>query len=172
MRSIVSRRCVLPLVACVAIAVSTASAAADFSWTGRYEGITVCDSITEGVPSAFQIPFVIELVQTGDRVDMDTRSEGPIGGAPGTQRYRGSVRSSPDGEIVSGYVEACGGSFDYQELVRIFPAATSPDSFSFAADTVFVSTDVPGSEGDLVVQSCKWSMTRVSTEAPTIQRCE
>ncbi|MCP4383439.1 MAG: hypothetical protein GY798_18815 [Hyphomicrobiales bacterium] len=161
------------IVAAAATLAMANGAAADqtFSWTGTYDGYFACDKLTDGAPSSFGRPWTIDIVQTGDRIDMTTRTlVDPEKGAS-TILYRGMVRDSPAGDAVSGYVESCEGTFAYQELVRIFPATTTGETFGFAADTVFVSREVPELEGKLVVQSCKWAMRRVSTEAPAFEPC-
>ncbi|MCP4385150.1 MAG: hypothetical protein GY798_27695 [Hyphomicrobiales bacterium] len=148
-----------------------AEADAPFSWTGTYDGFFACDRLTDGVASSFGLPWTIDIVQTGDRIDMAARAAVDPAEGTSTGRYRGAVQESPAGDAVSGYVEFCAGTFTHKELVRIFPATTTGETFGFAADTVFVSQEVPGIEGKLVVESCKWAMRRVSTEVPAFDPC-
>jgi len=141
---------------CLALAAGAAEAG-EFAWSGTYSGSFVCDDVTDGEAGSLAAGKIIKLRQTGDRIDLFTESViDPAVGAS-TTLYRGRVMASPAGDVVSGYPEACGGSFAHEELVRIFPAATARVPFSFAADTVFVSDAVPGVEGKLVAESCKWS---------------
>jgi hypothetical protein len=149
--------------------VLTASAA-DFSLTGTYEGFFVCDDVTDGQGGAFGRAMTMEVVQSGDHVAMRNTVAVDPSGPESHTLYRGRVAAGAGGSI-AGYVEACGGTFPHKELVRIFPALPSRQPFSFAADTVFVSDAVPGVGGKLVAESCKWALTRVSTETPEFEAC-
>ncbi len=144
--------------------------AADFTLTGTYEGFFVCDDVTGGQGGAFGRAMTMEVVQSGDRIDMRNTVAVDASGPESHSLYRGLVAADADGSV-SGYVEACGGTFPHKELVRIFPASPSRAPFSFAADTVFVSEAVPGVGDKLVVESCKWALTRVSTETPRFEAC-
>lgn len=44
--------------------------AADFTLTGTYEGFFVCDDVTDGQGGAFGRAMTMEVVQSGDRIDM------------------------------------------------------------------------------------------------------
>ena len=146
------------------------AAAADFSLTGTYQGFFTCDDVADGAGGAFGRAMTMEVVQSGDRIEMrDTVAVDPSGPELHTL-YRGRV-AADGGGAVSGYAEACGGTFPHKELARIFPASPSREPFGFAADTVFVSEAVPGVGAKLVVESCKWALTRVSTETPRFEPC-
>jgi len=95
-----------------------------------------------------------------------TASPMPRSAAPSTTAW-----SCVTGDIESGFLEVCRPSFPYKELVRIFPTGTTSDEFGFSADTVFVTERLPGSKGTLVVESCRWSLDRITTEAPEIETC-
>ena len=155
----------------VGIALARASAAADFSLTGTYEGSYVCDSVTAGVPSTWARPISVGVAQegTGLRADLGYTDAKELGREFSV--YRGEVAEAPNRSFVTGYLSSCGGTFRAQELVRLFPAATNAKDFEFAADGIWVSSDVPNIPG-LTVQSCKWSVRRVSTEPPTIRPCD
>ncbi|MCP4383678.1 MAG: hypothetical protein GY798_20060 [Hyphomicrobiales bacterium] len=160
------------IVAATMLAMATGAAGGEpFSWTGTYDGFFACDRLTDGVASSFGRPWTIDIVQTGDRIDMAARAVVDPAEGTSTGLYRGAVQESPSGDTVSGYLEFCTGSFEHKELVRIFPATTTGETFGFAADTVFVSQEAPGVAGKLVVESCKWAMHRVSTEAPAFDPC-
>jgi len=158
--------------AAACLALTGAAAAADrFDWTGTYEGFVVCDDITAGANGTFGLPMTVAIVQTGDRVDArNTIEVDPSQGASHTL-FRGTVMTDAAGDTVSGYLEVCGATFPHKELIRIFPTATARQPFGFAADTVFVSEAVPGEADELVVESCKWSLKRSSTEPPTFEPC-
>ena len=85
--------------------------------------------------------------------------------------YAGELAISPSGAILSGYFRACGGTFPAQEIARIFPAATGAAPFSMSITSVWVSDSVPNLPG-LTTQTCKWSLTRKSTETPVVRPCE
>lgn len=146
------------------------ASSADFTLTGTYEGFFVCDDVTDGQGGAFGRAMTMDVVQSGDRIAMRNTVAVDAGGAESHTLYRGRVAADVGGSV-SGYVEACGGSFPHKELVRIFPASPSREPFSFAADTVFVSEAVPGVGDKLVAESCKWALTRVSTETPKVEAC-
>jgi hypothetical protein len=141
-----------------------------FSITGTYEGVVACDDIIDGLSEGFFSPAVVKIVQHGDEIDLMHTYENIEG--PVSRLYRGSVRTDPGGDTISGFFEACGGSYPARELARIFPASTSDDGFSFSADSVFQSTAVPGVVGQLVVDSCKYALERTSTTRPDIDTCD
>jgi hypothetical protein len=145
--------------------------AADVSLTGTYEGFFVCDDVTGGAPGSFGRAMTMDIVQTGDAIAMRNTVAVDPSGPESHTLYRGRVAIG-EGGALSGYAEACGGTFPHQELVRIVPASPSRAPFSFAADTIFVSDAVPGVGDKLVVESCKWALTRVSTEMPEVEACE
>ena len=146
------------------------AAAAEFSLTGSYQGFFVCDDVTDGEAGGFGRAMAMEIVQSGDRIDMRNTVAVDPSGPESHTLYRGRVAADAGGAI-AGYAEVCGGTFPHKELVRIFPASPSREPFSFAADTVFVSDAVPGVGAKLVVESCKWALTRVSTETPQFEPC-
>lgn len=153
------------------IVLACASAAADFNLTGTYEGLYVCDSVTAGVPSTWGRPVAVGIVQQGTalRVDLAYTDVDELGRE--FTVYRGEVSEAQDRSFVTGYFSSCGGTFPARELVRLFPAATNASDFQFAADGVWVSSDVPNIPG-LTVQSCKWSLRRISTGTPSIRPCD
>jgi len=147
------------------------AAAEGFSWNGSYEGHFVCDHVIGGAAGGFSRSFFAHIRHSGSRIDMETIAliSPETKGKPSL--YRGKLQETAGGSVTSGYLEACKGRFDYKELVRIFPATSSGKSFSFAADTIFVSEALPGAEGKLVAESCKWALKRVSAEAPEFKTC-
>lgn len=145
--------------------------AESFTMTGAYEGRYVCDSTTAGVPSSWSRPMRAGIVQDGDHINIDLHYTDDQELGHEYSLYEGQVALSPDGTLASGYFRACGGSFPSQELARFFPAATASDPFSVTITSVWVSDQVPNIPG-LTVQTCKWSLTRVSTETPDIRQCE
>jgi hypothetical protein len=142
----------------------------DVTLTGTYEGFFVCDDVTDGEGGAFGRAMTMEVVQSGAEIAMRNTVAVDPSGPESHTLYRGRVAAA--GGPVSGYVEACGGTFPHRELVRIVPASPSREPFSFAADTIFVSDAVPGVGDKLVVESCKWALTRVSTETPEFEPCQ
>ena len=152
--------------------IATAAAAGEpFDWTGTYRGFVVCDDVTAGAAGSFGASMILEIVQTGDQIDARNTVEVAPSQPPSHTLFRGRVMTSPAGDTVSGYVEVCDATFPHKEMARIFPASTDRDPFGFAADTIFVSQAVPGEEGSLVVESCKWSLKRTSTEKPSFEPC-
>lgn len=141
-----------------------------FSVAGTFDGHYVCDSVTAGVPSTWTRPVRVRIAQSGSALKLDLRytDEKELGRE--YTAYTGQVSEAPDGSFVTGYFKACGGTFPEQELVRLFPAATHVESFSFAADGIWVSDSVPNIPG-LTVQSCRWSLTRVSTDTVDVNPC-
>ena len=152
-----------------AVTAASAAAAEPFSWTGTYQGFFVCDNVTAGVPSNFGRSMTLHIHQDSDvlNVEIDSVVDASVGGS----LYHGLVTRSPAGDIESGFLEVCRPSFPYKELVRIFPAGTTGDGFGFSADTVFVTDGLPGIEGKLVVESCKWSLDRIKSEVPDFETC-
>jgi len=150
---------------------SARSAEDAFSWTGSYQGFVTCDDATGGVFGTFARPVTAGIVQTGEAIvlDLSVVVESDVGVTSTT--FRGEVMSSSAGDVSTGYVESCKGSFPHTELARFFPASTRSEGFAFTADTIFVSKDVPGAAGKLVVESCRWSLVRISTEAPEVGGC-
>ena len=153
------------------IALTSAAQAEDFSLTGSYQGLYACDSTTAGVPSSWARPMEAAIVQDGDRFNIDLRYVDHRELGKEYSLYAGRLALSPSGEILSGYFGACGGTFPSRELARIFPAATASTSFSMAITSVWISDRVPNIPG-LIVQSCTWSLTRTSTDTPTVRPCE
>jgi hypothetical protein len=146
------------------------ASAAEFSLTGTYEGFFVCDHIVGGAGGGFGRAMTMEIVQTGDVIAMRNTVKVDPTGPESHTLFRGRVAVDAGGAI-SGYAEVCGGTFPHKELVRIFPASPSRAPFSFAADTVFVAETVPSIGDKLVVESCKWALTRVSAEVPKFEAC-
>ena len=145
--------------------------AQEASFTGTYRGLIACDRTADGRPGTFSLELDVRMLEDGDRLSLATWSaEDEASGAREPSLYDGEVRKA-DGRV-SGYLRACAPDFDYQELIRIKPAIPDEDGFSFSADTVFVSKDLPGSEGQLMVESCRWVMKRVSSESPDMSRCD
>lgn len=141
-------------------------------WSGEYKGYFVCDHVQDGDFSQIGRPLSLKIKQDGNA--LVAQAEAVVGetddGSPSL--YRGElVSSTAVGDTQAGYLEACTGAFDYKELVRIFPATTGGATFGFAADTIFYTKDLPGLEGQLMIESCKWAMERVSTEVPEINGC-
>ncbi len=63
----------------------------------------------------------------------------------------------------------CLARISQKELARFFPAYSGGGDFRITANTIFVLETVPGVEGKLVVDSCMWSLKRLSSERPTIE---
>ncbi len=163
-----------PMACALALAAMTATAgtasAEDFSMTGQYQGMYACDSTTAGVPGSWARPMTAGILQDGTSIRIDLIYDDQVEGGQEYSLYAGEIATSPDGSIVAGYFGACGGTFPSLELVRIFPAATATTPFQFAANGVWVSSTVPNIPG-LTVQSCTWSLTRTSTDTPTVRPC-
>lgn len=155
---------------CVSLAAGATAVAADFSLTGRYEGTIACDSTTAGVPWSWGRPVEVDVVQDGDALQIDFRYVDKHEYGAEYALYRGMATQNADGTVASGYFRACGGTFPAEELVRMFPAGTAGDQFSFAADSIWVSSAVPNLPG-LTVQSCRWSLRRTSTATPSVREC-
>ena len=145
--------------------------AEDFSLTGTYKGLYACDSTTGGVPSSWARPMTVGIVQKGDGFTMQVTYSDKLE-SPDAEfsLYAGMVAASLDHKLLSGYFEACGGSFPSKELGRFFPAATDASAFSVTIDSVWASNQVPNMPG-LTVQTCRWSLTRLSTEIPKLRQC-
>ncbi|MEM7444245.1 MAG: hypothetical protein AAF414_13045 [Pseudomonadota bacterium] len=154
----------------IVAAVSAIATAQDFSMTGDYQGVYVCDSTTAGIPTTWSRPMRAGIVQNGTsiQIDLGYTDEQELGNE--YSLYSGEIALSSDGSLLSGYFAACGGTFPSLELARIFPTATSPAPFSFTSDSIWVSDQVPNIPG-LTVQSCKWTLARTSTDAPTVRPC-
>jgi hypothetical protein len=163
----------LVVAAGLALPCVSVSARADdpFAWTGSYEGFVTCDDATDGVFATFARPVTARIVQTGDTIVLDLSAVVEASAGVTSTTFRGEVMTDPSGTVSSGYVESCRGSFPHTELARFFPATARTEGFAFSADTIFVSRNVPGEAGRLVVESCRWSLTRISTETPEVGSC-
>ncbi|MEM6624261.1 MAG: hypothetical protein AAF674_18720 [Pseudomonadota bacterium] len=140
------------------------------SMTGSYSGIVACDRTEEGLPGVFQLRLDIRVIQQGDRIDIATwTAEDEELKRRTASLYTGKVAEA-DGRI-SGYATACRPDFDYQETIRILPALIDDPALGFSADTIFITEDLPGRQGRLIVESCRWVMVRQSTEMPEMERC-
>jgi hypothetical protein len=148
----------------------TPAYAENFSLTGQYEGMYACDSTTGGVPSSWADPMRAGIVQDGDKISIDLLYTDKQELGAEYSLYTGSIALAPDGKLVSGYFESCGGTFPSKELARLFPTATDTP-FSFSVTSVWASDQVPNLPG-LTVQTCTWSLKRVSSETPNVRPCE
>ncbi|MEM9473478.1 MAG: hypothetical protein AAGA00_16105 [Pseudomonadota bacterium] len=151
---------------------SLPASAEGFSWNGSYEGHFVCDDVTAGSAGGFSRPFKAQIIQDGSDIDMAISAVVDPATGESPSLYRGKLQETAGGTVMSGYLEVCSGRFLYKELVRIFPATASGTSFSFAGDTIFITEALPGAEGKLVVESCKWALKRVSVETPDFKTCQ
>ena len=142
----------------------------DPSLTGTYSGVVACERTENGLPGVFQLDLDIRVRQNGDRLDIATwTAEDEELQRRTASLYSGKV-SVANGQV-SGYAAVCRPDFEYIETVRIIPSVETAVDFSFAADTVFVTEALPGREGHLIVESCRWVMTRNSTEVPEMETC-
>ena len=138
--------------------------------TGSYSGIVACERTEDGRPGVFQLRLSIRVLHEGDQLQIATwTAEDEALKRRKASLYRGKAVTA-DGRF-SGYVTACRPDFDYRETVRIPPALPTEDGLSFAAETIFITEALPGREGHLIVESCRWVMVRKSAETPTMERC-
>jgi hypothetical protein len=147
-----------------------AAPASAFSLTGKYEGVVACDSTTAGSASTWGWKIEVLIVQEGTDLKVEYKYVDTAEYGAEFTLYSGKAALSPDGSVISAYFNACDASFPAKELVRIFPSATSGKPFSLTADSIWVSDHVPNLPG-LTVQSCRWSLNRVSTDTPTVRAC-
>lgn len=151
-------------------ALATPVLAEEPSLSGTYSGSVVCDRTENGRPGTFQLALDLRIRQDGERLDLATWSEAEV--AAGTRvasLYTGKAAIA-DGSV-SGYVMACKPDFAYDEIVRILPALPEGDTFTFAAETIFITEMLPGREGDLILESCRWAMVRTGTDVPDFEAC-
>ncbi|WP_372572465.1 hypothetical protein [Ruegeria jejuensis] len=154
-----------------ALAATSPGLAEEFSLTGSYSGLYACDSTTAGVPSSWARPMIAGIVQEGANFTMQVTYSDKLESPDAEYSlYSGKVSLSQDNNLLSGYFEACGGSFPSKELGRFFPSATDMSDFSVTIDSVWASDQVPNLPG-LTVQTCRWSLTRSSGTAPDIRQC-
>lgn len=163
-------RCLVTALAVLAVA-SSAFASETFSWTGSYQGHVICARVADGMPLNFRRSISADVLQDGDELLFVIGSDFDMGDRVGNSLYRGLLHRGAAGEADSGFLEACRTSFPYKELVRIFPMAPTQYPFGVVADTIFVSDMMPGAEGNLIVESCRWSLDRVSDQSPEIEGC-
>ncbi|MEM1112291.1 MAG: hypothetical protein AAGI11_10320 [Pseudomonadota bacterium] len=148
---------------------STAGADAP-DMTGTYQGVVACDRIIEGKPGTFHKQWSLRVLHRGDRLDVATwTAEEEKTGKRKASLYTGKTRVS-EGRV-SGYLATCRPAIEASELVRLLPARLENGALSFSADTIFVTEDLPGSPGDLIVENCRWVMDRVSTDTPVMETC-
>ncbi len=152
------------------IALASAAAADTPNLTGTYNGIVACDRTQEGRPGVFRLELDIRVLQKDRELYIATwaaEDESQI--RKKASLYKGSAVVA-DGRV-SGYASVCQPDFEYKELVRIYPAMPKEGALSFSADTVFVTENLPNREGELIVESCRWVMTRTSDETPEMRTC-
>ena len=142
----------------------------DPSLTGTYSGVVACERTENGLPGVFLLNLDIRVHQNGNRLDIATwTAEDETLQRRAASLYSGKAAVA-NGQV-SGYVAACRPDFEYIETIRIVPSVKTTADFGFAADTVFVTEALPGREGYLIVESCRWVMTRNSTEVPEMEKC-
>ncbi|WP_305986110.1 hypothetical protein [Roseibium sp. MMSF_3544] len=158
-----------PAICLLALAGTIAPASA-FSLTGSYKGVVACESTTAGKSSSWGWNIELLIVQDGDdlRVDYKYVDTAELGNE--YTLYNGKATTNSDGSVVSAYFKSCDATFPADELVQMFPTSTASTPFNFAADSIWASDQVPNLPG-LTVQSCRWSLTRTSTEAPSVRNC-
>ncbi len=140
------------------------------SLTGTYSGAVACERTENGLPGVFLLNLDIRVHQNGDRLDIATWTAEDEALQRRTASLYAGKAAVANGQV-SGYVAACRPDFEYIETIRILPTASTTEDFSFAADTIFVTEALPGREGHLIVESCRWVMTRTSTEVPEMETC-
>ena len=145
--------------------------AESFSLTGQYEGMYACDSTTGGVPSSWSDPMT-RRNSSGrgshfhrPALHRQTRAWGGVFalyrvGCSGTQWHAGqrvfrSLRRHLPIKGTGPHISRCHGY----------------TPFSFSVTSVWASDQVPNLPG-LTVQTCTWSLKRVSTETPKVRPCE
>lgn len=142
----------------------------DPSLTGNYSGVVACERTENGSPGVFLLNLDIRVRQNGDRLDIATWTAEDEALQRRTASLYSGKAAVANGQV-SGYVAACRPDFEYIETIRIIPSIETTTDFSFAADTVFVTEALPGREGILIVESCRWIMTRNSTDVPEMETC-
>lgn len=142
----------------------------ELSLTGSYSGVVACERTEDGRPGVFQLRLDIRVLQENEYLHIATWTvEDETLKRKKASLYTGKAVTA-DGRV-SGYAAACRPDFDYKEIVRILPALPTEDGLSFTADTIFVTEALPGQEGRLIVESCRWVMVRKSAEPPVMDRC-
>jgi len=122
------------------------------------------------LPSVFQLNLDIRVLQNGDRLDIATwTAEDEELQRRSASLYTGKAVVA-NGQV-SGYATTCRPDFDYIETIRIVPSVETSGKFSFAADTVFATEALPGREGHLIVESCRWVMKRNNAKVPEMETC-
>ena len=152
------------------VVLATPAFGEEVSLTGSYSGVVACDRTEDGRPAAFQLRLKIRVLQEGDQLHIATWTEKD----EALKRRKASLyvgRAVTSDGRVSGYATACRPDFDYQETVRILPTLPTKDGLSFSADTIFITEALPGREGELIVESCRWVMTRESAGPPDMEQC-
>lgn len=148
----------------------TAAWADDPSLTESYSSIVACNRTEDGRPGVFQLKLDIPVLQDGSDLHIATwTAEDEQLQRRTASLYRGKAATA-DGRV-SGYITVCRPDFAYQETVRILPALPGEDGLSFAADKIFVTEALPGREGHLILESCRWVMERSSADVPEMETC-
>lgn len=145
--------------------------AEELSLTGSYSGVVACERTQDGRPGVFQLQLDIRVLQEGDHLHIATwTAEDEALQRKKASLYAGKAAIA-DGRV-SGYAQACRPDFDYIETVRILPAMPVGSDLSFSAETIFITEALPGREGSLIVESCRWVMVRENAAPPDMERCE
>ena len=87
----------IALLGAVFLAAVMPTAAAEFSLTGSYQGFFVCDDVTDGAGGGFGRPMAMEIVQSGDRIDMRNTVVVDPSGPESHTLYRGRVAADAGG---------------------------------------------------------------------------
>ncbi|MEM8729980.1 MAG: hypothetical protein AAGF79_08680 [Pseudomonadota bacterium] len=153
------------------MALSTAAGAETPSLTGTYSGIVACDRTDDGRPGVFQLELTIRVLHDGTDLHLATWTPENEPLARHTPSLYAGKAVVADGRV-SGYAQTCRPDFEYSETLRILPALAEDGGLSFAADTIFVTEALPGREGQLITESCRWVMTRQSAQTPEMETCD
>lgn len=155
----------------VHVATGAGAGAEEINLTGTWEGSYTCVGTFDGEPFTETLEFETLVIQSGDRIRLEYDDEGGVGSV-----YQGVVRPvEPGGSFLSGIVQACGGDYPFEELIRLKNAFTFEEDEGFTGsmdgDSIFVTNDFPGLEGSLEIDTCVYGFNRISTEAPEVTRC-
>lgn len=141
--------------------------------TGTYEATYTCEGVFDAEPFAESLTFEAQVEQDGRILRLQFDDEG---GAKSI--YEGVVDPVEPGEdFLQGVVQACGGDFDFEELMRIENAYTfeldeEGATASFNVLSIFVTENFPGAEGILDIETCAYSFNRISEARPSVGLCD
>lgn len=155
------------------LAASSAALASqdEIDLTGTYEGAYTCQGTFNGEPFAESLTFEAVVLQSGRHLRLQYDDDGT------SSVYAGVVGPvEPGADFLQGVVQACGGDFAFEELLRIENGYEFEEEDGFNASfnglSVFVTRNFPGDGGAVDIETCVYAFNRTSAKRPSVPDCD